>query len=82
MIGKVRSNRRASPQARDFVAFFAQPPIRAAQKGRQELPVRQTLPPGRSPPNGVKTQSNQGKFAVIRWHGACDSLFGHKGFVS
>ena len=46
--------------------------------------MRQTLPPGTAGLNSVKTQQTQGKNAAIRWHGACDSLFGNKGlcFVS
>jgi hypothetical protein len=54
------------------------PALRTAQKDGQELPVRQTLPPGGPFVNGVKPQGNQGKTAHSKWHDACDSLFGNK----
>jgi flagellar hook-associated protein 1 FlgK len=71
-------------QARDFIAFFAAMAKAPAQKGRQQMPVRQTLPPPRGSPNSVKPRRKAGKIAHIKWHGACDSLFGNKGlcFVS
>ena len=46
----------------------------------QDLPVRQTLPPGADRPNSVKTQQNRAKITVLKWHGACERLFGTKAF--
>jgi hypothetical protein len=58
--------------------FPQKPRLPTAQKDGQDLPVRQTLPPSGPGVNAVKTQGNQGKTAHLKWHGACDSLFGNK----
>jgi hypothetical protein len=56
--------------------FLAGAPATAAQKDGQDLPVRQTLPPGTPCLNSVKTQQNRANIGHSRWHGPCDSLCG------
>jgi hypothetical protein len=63
-------------QGRDFAAFFPRATGQAPQKDRQDLPVRQTLPPSSRAPNGVKTNNSAQKTAIPRWHGACDCFCG------
>jgi len=56
--------------------FLQRPPAATAQKDGQDLPVRQTLPPGTLRLNSVKTQQNRANVSHFGWHGPCDSLCG------
>jgi hypothetical protein len=59
-----------------LLIFLREVPAEGAQKDGQDLPVRQTLPPGTPRLNSVKIQQNRENISHFRWHGPCDSLCG------